>query len=190
MAAPGVIVLSGPPCSGKSSVGRVLPAAWSAAGHDVVHIEVDRLFDLLLPTSDRGRVDRMLAYDGAHAIAALAVERGRTVVLECTYARQEQRLSLLSALAAAPEAALRVVEFHVSPDEAVRRFRQRVQGTDLDERAVRERAAAFPYSTVALSVDSATAGPDRLAAELLARLQSGPPPVHADAWAAAGRDWT
>lgn len=131
----------------------------------------------------------MLAYDAAHAVAALVIKRGRTVVLECTYARQEQRLSLVQALASAPEADLRIVEFHVSPDEAVLRLRQRTEGTDLDEGAVRERAEAFPYSAQALGLDSSTAAPDRLAAELTQWLRNRPAQVQPDIWAAAGRGW-
>lgn len=131
----------------------------------------------------------MLAYDAAHTVAGLVVKRGRTVVLECTYARQEQRLSLVQALAAVPEVPLRIVEFYVSPDEAVLRFRQRTQGTDLDEGAVRERAEGFPYSPQTLRLNSSTASPDRLATELTQWLRKRPAQVQPDVWAAAGRGW-
>ncbi len=51
----------------------------------------------------------MLAYDAAHVLGRLLVERGVTTVLECTYARREQRVSLLEALADKPAAPLWVV---------------------------------------------------------------------------------
>jgi adenylate kinase family enzyme len=51
----GVLVLSGPPCSGKSEVGKRL------ATNSRLHIEIDSLFTLLLPGSDRNMADRMLA---------------------------------------------------------------------------------------------------------------------------------
>ncbi len=74
-----------------------------------VHLEVDALFALLTPRSDRNRDDRMLAYDAAHALARLLLKRGRTPLLECTYSRREQRASLLRELADQP-APLWVVE--------------------------------------------------------------------------------
>lgn len=88
----GVLVLTGPPCSGKSSVGRLLSADRSQRRR--TYIEIDSLSWLLVRDSDRNRRDRMLAYDAAHAVARVLLERGQTVVLECTYSRLEQRLSL------------------------------------------------------------------------------------------------
>lgn len=180
----GVLVLSGPPCSGKSSVGRLL-----ATDPPSIHIEVDSLFSLLLPDSDRSREDRMLAYDAAHLLARMCLDRGRTVVLECTYARREQRSSLLAALADVPEAPVRVVELFVSPDDAVQRFRQRRQATDLDEALVRERATAFPYFDQALRLTSSAAPPDVLARDVSEWLGQDPPSVQRRHWADAGRGW-
>jgi predicted kinase len=141
----GVIVLSGPPCSGKTSVGRALARGRPGAASRWVHLEVDGLFALLLPGSDRSREDRMFAYDAAHHLTRMLLARGTTVVLECTYARRDQRTGLRLALADVPSAQLWVVELFVSPDTAVRRFRTRDEATDLDEHSVHERSAAFPY---------------------------------------------
>lgn len=185
----GVVVLSGPPCSGKSSVSRILAADSLRALARSVHIEVDALFALLLPESDRGGEDRMLAYDAAHALARMIVERGRLVVLECTYARQEQRASLLRALFDTEAAPLWVVEFFVSPEDAVERFRGREEATDLDELAVRERAESFPYFDSALRLPSAASAPNELARHLTDWLRGHPVPVSRDAWASAGRGW-
>ena len=185
----GVLVLSGPPCSGKSSVGRLLATDPELPLHHAVHIEVDALFALLLPQSDRNREDRMLAYDAAHLIARMLVERGRTVVLECTYARVEQRLSLVNAMADVPAAPLWVVELFVVPDVAVERFRHRHQATDLDHVRVRERAEAFPYFDQALRLTSSETAPADLAREVAAWLALRPPSVHRESWAGAGRGW-
>jgi predicted kinase len=182
----GVLVLTGPPCAGKSSVARRLVADTTARA---VPIEVDALFSLLLPGSDRNRKDRMLAYDAAHALAALVLERGRTPVLECTYARREQRAGLVAALAGAPDAPLWAVEFLVSPDEAVQRFRRRDQETDLDERLVRERVETFPYSDHGLRLDSAAAGPEELAARIDRWRRGRPGSVPRDGWVEAGKGW-
>ena len=182
---PGVLVLSGPPCSGKSAIGRLLAAEPPLP--DLVHVEVDALFDLLLPGSDRNRRDRQLAYDAAHAVARLALDRGRCVLLECTYARRDQRASLVAALADLPRVPLWVVEVQVSPEEAVHRFRQREQETDLDDELVRERAAVFPYSDQALRLTSSAATPADHARALAAWLADRPGAVRAGRWAAAGR---
>ena len=44
----------------------------------------------------------MLAHDVAHALARLLLERGRIRMLECTYARIEQRASLVDVVACGP----------------------------------------------------------------------------------------
>jgi predicted kinase len=183
----GVLVLAGPPCAGKSSVGHVL--AEGARGKRGIYLEVDSLFSLLLPDSDRNRSDRMLAYDAAHALARLLLERGHTPMLECTYARREQRASLVKAMADAPGAPLWVVELFVSPDDAVRRFRSRDQPTDLDQELVRERAEAFPYSDQALRIESTAAPPEEQAHQIATWLEQRPASVDRDRWAAAGRGW-
>jgi predicted kinase len=188
MAADGVLVLSGPPCSGKSTVGRLL-AGGSLAGRRTTYVEVDALFSLLLPTSDRSRADRMLAYDAAHHLALMLLERESTVILECTYARSEQRLSLVEMLRNAPDAPLRVVEFCCTADQAVERFRHRREGTDLDEEAVRERVEAFPYSEQAFRLSDSAASPDELARMIEEWLPAQPLPVDQVAWAKAGRAW-
>jgi predicted kinase len=183
----GVLVLSGPPCSGKSSVGRLLAAG--AAGRQRVAVEVDLLFDLLLPCSDRNRDDRMLAYDAAHAVAGACLDRGRMPVLECTYSRRAQRAGLVEALAAHPSAPLWVVELTVTADDAVARWRGRSQETDLTEHLVRSRAETFPACDHALRLDSAAATPSDLARQIETWLEHEPHPVEPRAWAEAGLPW-
>ncbi|MGC4795625.1 AAA family ATPase [Micromonospora saelicesensis] len=165
-----------PPCSGKTTAGSVLAAERSSPGHGRIHLEVDTLFDLLFPGSDRNRDDRLRAYDGTHLLARMFVDHGETVVLEFTYARRDQRASLLKALAGS-SASLWVVEFFVTPQEAVSRFRERRQATDLDEALVRERADAFPYFDEALRVESSAGTPEDHAQSIITWLQQGPRPV-------------
>jgi len=78
-------------------------------------VEIDSLFSLLLPGSDRNRDDRMLGYDGAHLLARMLLDRGQMPVLECTYSRRQQRASLLQVFADTPETPLWVVEVAVPP---------------------------------------------------------------------------
>ncbi|MGI8523706.1 MAG: AAA family ATPase [Nocardioides sp.] len=179
-------MLAGPPCAGKTSVGRALADGSSLR---TIYVEVDALFSLLLPASDRNRNDRMLAYDAAHALARLLFGRGHTPVLECTYARREQRASLLRALADIPDARLWIVDLFVSPDDAVERFRRRHQATDLDEELVRERAETFPYFDQALRLESSTATPEDLAHHIATWLGHQPGSVRRQRWAEGGKGW-
>jgi predicted kinase len=185
MTSNGVLVLTGPPCAGKSSVANLL----GTSDNHRVKVEVDSLFDLLLPGSDRNRADRMLAYDAAHFVARTILESGRTAVLECTYARREQRASLLAAIAGSPVPRLWVVEFFVTADDAVERFRGRDQATDLTEELVRERVEAFPYSELALRVDSVAKAPAEIASEIMTWIRQAPRPVPGEEWVAAGIEW-
>lgn len=131
----------------------------------------------------------MLAYDAAHVLTRMLVERGQTAILECTYARLEQRVSLLKAMADLPAAPKWVVELFVTPDDAVERFRQRHQATDLDEELVRERAATFPYSDQALRLVTSAAASDVLANQISTWLRRRPSSVDLDRWVEAGRGW-
>lgn len=183
----GILVLTGPPCAGKSSVGRVLAA--DSSREREAYMEVDALFSLLLPRSDRSRQDRMLGYDAAHALARTLAMHKYTAILECTYARQEQRASLLEAMSTASSRALWVVEFAISPDEAVERFRRRREATDLDEASLRERVENFPYWDEALRVDTSSADPRGLAHQVITWLQRRPASADWTGWVEAGRAW-
>jgi predicted kinase len=183
----GIVVLSGPPCSGKSTVARALVTNRLATGRRPVYLEVDALFDLLFPGSDRNRDDRLRAYDGAHLLTRMFVDHGATVVLECTYARREQRASLSRRLAGSP---VWIVEFFVTPDEAVRRFEARNQVTDLDDDLVRERVAEFPYFDGAFRLDSSAGTPEVHAETVAEWLVGSPPPVAQSRWVSSGRGWS
>ena len=176
---PGVLVVGGPPCSGKSSIARLLS--------DVVLIQVDALFDLLLPSSDRNRDDRMLAYDAAHAVARMLVDAGRTPVLECTYARRDQRAGLVAALPASVP--LRVVELRISPTDAVRRSGQRTRPPTSTPTACARRSRLPCTATRRLPAGSTSGTPSELVALIVAWLADAPP-VDRDRWVGAGLDWT
>lgn len=184
----GVLVLAGPPCAGKSSVGRAFA---QASREREVYLEVDALFSMLLPRSGRSRQDRMVAYDAAHALARTLVMHQHTAILECTYARREQRASLLEALSTVPSCTVRVVEFVISPDEAAQRFRQRREATDLDETSLRERVENYPYWDGAHRVDSCSADdPHTLADQIVTWRQRDPAPSDWIEWIDLGSRWS
>lgn len=182
----GIVVLSGPPCSGKSTVAAALAKVHSAVEVRRTYVQVDGMFDLLFPGSDRNRQDRLRAYDAAHAVARTFVDRGDLVILECTYARRDQRASLADALAESTP--LWVVEFFVPADEAVRRFRRRTQETDLDDDLVRERVENFPFCDDALRVGSSHGTPDEQVRIIDEWLRSDPPHIDRASWCRTGRD--
>lgn len=152
-------------------------------------MEIDSLFSLLLPGSDRNRDDRMLGYDAAHLLARMLLNRGQTPVLECTYSRRQQRASLLQVIADTPDTPLWVVEVAVPPDDAVLRFQRRHQASDLHEQLVHDRARTFPYSDQALRLASETAAPDNLAQQITAWLRQQPEPIDRARWAESGKAW-
>ena len=82
-----------------------------------------------------------------------------------------------------------MVELVVTPDEAAERFRSRDQATDLDERLVRERVGAFPYSDQAVQIESGTAAAAELARRISTWRAHGPSPVDREVWAAGGIGW-
>ncbi|PJJ56757.1 hypothetical protein CLV56_0968 [Mumia flava] len=131
----------------------------------------------------------MLGYDAAHALARTLVMHEYTAILECTYARREQRASLRGAVPTASSPALWVVEFMISPDEAVERFRRRREATDLDEASLRERVENFPYWDGALRIDSSSADTRGLADQVITWLQGQPASADWTGWVEAGRAW-
>jgi chloramphenicol 3-O-phosphotransferase len=177
------LVLSGPPCSGKSEIAKALVTG------SLIHIEIDEVFNLLLPNSDRNPNDRMLAYKAGSLLARLVFEAERMPVIECTYAWQHQRASLVEAFADARAAPLWIVEVYVSPENALRRFQQSAthKATDLTEWKVRERAETFPYSDDALRLESASGTPHDLAQQIEAWLRGHPESVEREQWIRAGR---
>ena len=86
-----VVVLAGPPCSGKSTAG-----AWLAAALPGIHLHVDAILTAIIPVSDRRLEDRRLAYEIAARATKPALDRGLSAVLDCTYSRKEYREQVVS----------------------------------------------------------------------------------------------
>ncbi|MFI4971045.1 MAG: AAA family ATPase [Hyphomicrobiales bacterium] len=149
-----IVVLAGPPCSGKSTLAR----GFKGDSH-VYMISMDEVRQLELPDSTHSKPDRDFAYRSMHARAASALQAGiETVVLDATYGPDSHRRALRQ-LAEDFDAGVFLVECRIHPDEAVYRYRTRSPlhaGIDLDEARVRRLAATYPYSGCGLVLDTSS----------------------------------
>ena len=161
---PMVVVLAGPPCSGKSTAG-----AWLATTLPGIHLHVDGLLTAIRPASDRCLEDRRLAYEIAARAIMPVLGRGLTAVLDCTYSRKEYRQQVVANIPA--DAPLVVVEFRVSVDAALERFRNRPvhDAIDLTPSIVAAKVASYPYGCGTGIVDSETSS-DGIREQILALL--------------------
>jgi predicted kinase len=148
---PIVVVLAGPPCSGKSTAG-----AWLAATLPGIHLHVDRVLTAIRPDSDRCLEDRRLAYEIAARAIRPVLDSCLTAVLDCTYSRKEYRQQVVANVPA--DVPLVVSEFRVSADVAIERFRNRPvhDAIDLTPSIVAAKVASYPYGCGTGIVDSET----------------------------------
>jgi len=145
-----LIVVSGPPCSGKTGIARELALQLPA-----VHLELDRIREAILPGSKNSEADRDIAYRAMHLAAEYLLQTG-DVILDATYARQERRTDM-NEFAERTRARLVVIQCKVPPDAACLRFRERAKphfAVDLDEGRVRRLAEEFRYDESALVIDA------------------------------------
>jgi predicted kinase len=136
-----LIVFSGPPCSGKSTL-----AAQLCVELAIPHLAMDQTRARLMPDSPHTREDRAVAYRAMHFAAELLVGRGQSVILDAPYGRSEDRRDL-EQVVAREGAPWFLIECRVSPQVAVDRFRERERGprVDLTEERVDELVCAFRY---------------------------------------------
>lgn len=137
-----LLVVSGPPCSGKSSLAAALSKElrfhW---------IEVDRVLSSLIPKSDRRKSHRDIAHRAAFLIAEKLLSLSRPVILDATYRTFAQRKSV-ETCALKAGAQLYLIQCQVSPQEAVDRYRRRSNhpAIDLNPARIRRLADRYPYS--------------------------------------------
>jgi len=144
-----VMVLAGPPCSGKSTVG-----AWLASTLPGIHLHVDAILTAIIPGSDRCLEDRRLAYELAARAIKPVLDRGLSAILDCTYSRKEYRERVVSGVPA--EVPLIVIEFLVSVDVALARFENRRahDAIDLTPAIIRDKVSAYPCGAGTATVNS------------------------------------
>ena len=108
----------------------------------------------ILPHSDRCLDDRRLAYEIVARAIKPVLDRGRSVVLDCTYSRKEYRQEVVSHVP--QDVPLVVLEFHVSVEVVLDRFANRPEhhAIDLTPAIVGEKVAAYPYGFGTATVNS------------------------------------
>ena len=87
-----LIVLTGPPCSGKSTLAGQLAAILGASV-----LDIDQIREIVIPNSRQSQEDRDIAYRCMHLVAEKLLGVGaNTVILTATYSRRNPRQWLRS----------------------------------------------------------------------------------------------
>ena len=146
-----LVVLCGPPCTGKSAIGEDLQNRFG-----FIHLEVDAIRQRILPDSDQNIEDRNTAYRAMHLMAELLLRHGATVVVDATYNRELHRKEL-AAILKTVETSAALIQCKAPLDVVLARFKSRPQGhaaLDLTEDLVRELWTNFAYSSDGLTIDT------------------------------------
>ena len=141
-----LIVLTGPPCSGKSTLAGELSAIFGA-----LVLDIDQIRRIVIPNSQQSQEDRDIAYRCMHLISEKLLEVGaNAILLTATYSRRKPRQWLRS-LADSKPVQVCILACHVSPETAIARFRSRPPGhpaVDLTEELVQRQVMDYPYGLV------------------------------------------
>jgi len=175
-----LIVFSGPPCSGKTTLAESL-----AFRTGIPYVQMDSLRHRLLPDGDHGKEQRDIAYRAVHLIAEAILRLDHPAILDATYGPDEHRQEL-EQIARQEEAPVFLVECRVTPETAARRFRKRAPGhpaVDLTPERVAALVRDYPYSGEGLAVDT-EGSIETCLAHIESYLISGPP-VRLGVWSAA-----
>jgi predicted kinase len=181
---PRLVVVSGPPCAGKTAAAIALHQALGG-----VRLDVDEFRLALLPASNQSVEDRNLAYRAMHLTARFLIEAGLSpLFVTATYTRHEARRHLAEVVSE-QAVDVYVVQCRVDVLIAVERFRRRPAGhaaVDLTTDAVVDASATYPFTHSALMANT-----DRPIAEVVsdvrALLSAGVPTSLQDWCGAAGR---
>ena len=175
-----VVVFSGPPCTGKSTVASKLAYVMGAT-----HLEMDAVRLRLIPNSHTAE-DRQVAYRAMHLLAeSLQIVR-RSVVLDATYGPFSSRRDL-AAILERNAARSYLVQCRLDGVEAAKRFQLRRTNapghaaTDLDEARVTLLANNFPYSNTGCVLDTAM-NVDRCVKTVLQYIYDGPEQIDLSEW--------
>lgn len=179
-----LLVLAGPPCSGKSTLGGLIETEFG-----IRRLQVDAILSDLIPDSQRNRADRDLAYRAMHMLAKELLACGHAVTVDATYGNGRHRAAV-ETLVGSLGVPLYLAECHVAPGTAVDRFKNRLNhpALDLSEQRVRDLAERYPYSQQGLTVNEDTpshAALKEIKAYLLRRIS-----LHVDGrWSSSSIDY-
>ena len=138
-----VVVFTGPPLSGKSTLAKAF-----ASRNRIAYLSMDEIRVRIFPDSDNRRDHRQEAYRQMHARAEQLLATNNPIVLDATYAPHEQRRALRQ-VAQSTVATGYVFECFVDPKTATARFCDRPNGhpaSDLTVRSVLDLAIDYPFS--------------------------------------------
>jgi predicted kinase len=145
---PRVVVVSGPPCAGKSTIAGRLSAALGAP-----HLQMDWFREQILPDSDQRVEHRDIAYRAMHVAAEVVVNCTAMVIVDATYTAAPCRRDLVRRIERS-SGDLAIVECHV--DAAVARQRLAGRGAhpavDLTPERASRLAAGYRYFDGAYAV--------------------------------------
>lgn len=166
---PGLVVwLTGLPASGKSTLAECLLVELERRGRVTMWLDSDDLRRVLTPAAKYTPEERDVFYDGLGYVAALSAEGGAIAIVSATAPRRRYRDQARGRVE-------RFVEVYLRCSEATRRkrdFKGLYAGVDAGTiRSLPGLGAPYePPLAPELSLDSAAASPEALAAEVLARI--------------------
>lgn len=173
-----LVVFSGPPCSGKSTLGELLSAR---LGFE--YRQMDKIRKCLFPESQHEPEHRKIAYAAMHMIANEFLTRGKSLIVDATYSPIEQRKAIES-IAQAQGAQLYLIECTVPVNVAVKRFdndrnHDAHPAVDLTSDKVAALVQGFQYSGKGFTLDTTTA-PEECLRQIDEYLSHGNPVPYGD----------
>jgi uncharacterized protein len=146
-----LIIICGPPCTGKSTLGTELQRRLN-----FTHLDVDALRQQFLPDSDQRLEDRDIAYRKMHWFAEQLLRLGKSVIVNATYNREIHRKEL-AAMLKTVHSRVGLLQCRVPLETVVSRFKSRPPGhaaLDLTEDLVRELWRNFAWSSDGVVVET------------------------------------
>ncbi len=158
-----ILVICGPPCSGKSYLMGLLKSYWN----DIIFLEMDAIREEILRGRLHDKPTRSASYRVMHYLATKELKKGKSVALNATYMPEEQRAEVAS-IALRLRVPLYVVQCVCMPDEAMKRFVGRESGhaaTDLTAERVKKLSEQYEQFDGALLINTdTTLIPDQISA--------------------------